>query len=339
MNLVYKARQCFVRALDSDEPAEKMREDWKTWLEYFNDRLRDLNFDFSQVEHELEETSKEAEQHSEYRHFCIDNFLALSEHALYCNCVGARSDDLSIPPRGHPISGEFVPLMELYLNRIKSEFALARYLFYQSTTASNTEVDTINSEVNFTELFEKEAIGLRGEMLRISFRLCFGILDKIAHGICDLFDLADKNENIYFERFWKPRGKNLTEKQSSRWTKINKLKNFPLFALYSQATDLNTSNGEWGIFKEWRNALEHEMVILTTKDTFSTKQYQFLEVDDTAVTIEYENFVQKTLHLLQLTCSAIFNYTFCVRIEGIKHLEKNGSRGKKITFYPKNFAG
>ena len=44
-----------------------------------------------------------------------------------------------------------------------------------------------------------------------NFRLCFGILDKIAEGICYLFDLdVGENENIYFESFWQHYKENLT---------------------------------------------------------------------------------------------------------------------------------
>ncbi|MDM8544492.1 LA2681 family HEPN domain-containing protein [Desulfococcaceae bacterium HSG9] len=149
---------------------------------------------------------------------------------------------------------------QLILNRIKSEFALARILYYQSNPECCKGLETFDEEIAFTELYENEAVGIRPEMVRLSFRICFGILDKIARGICDLFNLAEPNEPLYFESFWKPRG-NKSIKQKERWDKINSINNFPLLALYSQATDLNSFNGEWGIFKEWRNAMEHKMLI------------------------------------------------------------------------------
>ena len=120
--------------------------------------------------------------------------------------------------------------MELRLNRLKSEFALARLLYYES---DQKQWESYDNEISFTELYEDEAVGLRPEMLRTSFRLCFGILDKIAHAICELFDMSEPDEPLAFERFWKPRGKGLSRKQQDRWAKVNSIENFSLLALYS----------------------------------------------------------------------------------------------------------
>lgn len=331
---LYQVKVYFERAINSEEPAKDYIRNWESKLCEVTSKLEGYGYDSEQYENDLEETRNEARKHSEFRRFCIDNHLALCEHAIFCNCRGARYDDLAIPPVSRPIGGKFVPQMELYLNRLKSEFTLARYLYFQSITDSDDMVDSINNETKYTELFEGEEIGLRGEMLRNSFRLCFGILDKIAHGVCDLFDLADEGEKIYFERFWRPRGK--SEKQKSRWDTINNIRNYPLLALYSQATDLNTHSGEWKIFKKWRNALEHEMLLLITGDTFKSKHYKLVEKDN-HINIDREFFNEKALHLLQLTCSAIFNFVFCVRVEGYKESNQysNLATANTITLSPK----
>lgn len=49
--------------------------------------------------------------------------------------------------------------------------------------------------------------------------------------------------------------------------------------------------------------------------------------------VNYTEFREKTLHLLQLTRSAIFNFVFCVLIEGEKDLT---GQGVSITLFPKN---
>lgn len=265
--------------------------------------------------HDFQLTQEEAKAHSEYRQFCLENHLTLSEHSLYCNCVGARRDDLTIPKTTKSIGGDFVPRMELMLNRLKSEYALARLLYFQlSINPGNAQ--NYDGGLAFTELHEDEVIGTRSEMVRTSFRLCFGVLDKIGRAICDLFELADPKEPIYFESFWRPRGNKLSEKQRQRWAKINSIDNYSLLALYSQATDLNSNVGEWGIFKAWRNDLEHEMLILTSGSKEPHDPYEALAGDQPLRCVQYEDFTEKTLHLLQLTRSAIFNFVFCVRSEG-----------------------
>jgi len=235
---------------------------WEAKRDRLQNKLKKHGYTEKDIEHDVELTKTEADSHSDYRKFCLKHSLCLSEHSLYCDCIGADRDNLTIPKTSGPIGGDDVPIMELRLNRIKSEYAIARLLFYESSEINQKKWEPYNKEVSFTELYEDEAVGHRPEMLRTSFRLCFGILDKIAHAVSELFDLSDPDEPLAFERFWRPRGKGLSKKQKGRWEKINQIENFPLLALYSQATDLNYQVGEWGNFKVWRNALEHEGLIL-----------------------------------------------------------------------------
>src|ERR1035441_4207308 len=126
-------------------------------------------------------------------------------------------------------------------NRLKAEFGTARHLYHQATNA-NTK-DLHEHEITYTELFEGETVSIRTELLRTSFRLCLGILDKIALGICELYNIADPTEKLYFESFWQPNAKK--GKAGTRWATLKaESDNASLVALYSQATDLG-SDGEW----------------------------------------------------------------------------------------------
>jgi hypothetical protein len=240
---------------------------------------------------------------------------------------------LTIPKTTKSIGGDFVPKMEHVLNRLKSEYALARLLYYQSASQDIDTWQSYDEEVTFTELYEGEAIGTHSEMLRTSFRLCFGVLDKIGRAVCDLFELADPAEPIYFESFWRPRGSNLSEKQKQRWSRVNSIESFPLLAMYSQATDLNSHGGEWGMFKAWRNDLEHEMLVLTRSEKEPLDLYGTLGGTRSLHRVQYDDFEKKTLHLLQLTRSAIFNFVFCVRHEGEK---RRGAKEIPITLTHKS---
>ena len=131
--------------------------------------------------------ARETEEHQPYRKALLANHLTLSEHALICSCVGARTDDLSIPTKGRPLAGSAIPRMELLTNRLKSEFSLARYCYYKGTRG-DPGLKRRFDPVAYTELMDGECVGIVPEMLRTSVRLCFGILDKIAHGLCDFFE-------------------------------------------------------------------------------------------------------------------------------------------------------
>lgn len=332
LNQLQQALNNFAIAAKSKNVPDWYINQWKAKRDGLRNYLEKRGYTEKDIEHDIELTKKEADSHSDYRKFCLEQALCLSEHSLYCHCIGADRDSLTIPKSSGPIGGDYVPIMELRLNRIKSEYAIARLLYYEASEINKKKWEPYNKEVLFTELYEDEAIGLRPEMLRVSFRLCFGILDKIAHAVCALYNLSNINEPLAFERFWHPRGKELREKQKERWEKINQIENYPLLALYSQATDLNYKTGEWGSFKQWRNALEHGNLILIQSSDKPLDSYGALASSPGIIKVNYLEFREKTLHLLQLTRSAIFNFVFCVRMEGRK---KFGRQGIPITLFPK----
>jgi len=257
---------------------------------------------------------------SSFRRQCVEHHLALSEHALYCACSQTSVDDLSIPKQSGAIGGDFIPKFELYLNRLKSEFALARALYLQP---EGLGLNDARFDAAYTDLLGNEANGIGLEGTRTAFRLCFGILDKIARGICDLFGLATDREVLYFDSFWKnPSGK--ARSGRSRWDEINTLDNIPLVALYSLATDLNLKNGEWADFKNWRNALEHGLLFIGPAENRLHSPLVDEEWARIVTWVEQDLFRQRTLHLLQFTAAAIFSFAFCVRVEGMKRLGDDG---------------
>lgn len=253
--------------------------------------------------HDVEITRKEYEALSEFRKFCLDSNLSLSEHGLYCKCSGSARDNLTIPTSSG-ISGDFVIPMEMVLNRIKSEFSFARRLFYEYK--SRDDRFELLHESCFSELFNDELLGIEVEKLRTAFRLCFGILDKIAVAICELYDLYPPSNNVSFQSFWQLG-------QSDRRQKFEKVKTPGLLALYSIATDLNErKDGEWSFFKDWRNDLEHKFLVVHTADVPSDiyNSYDFFK---DIKFIQEEDFVLHLEQLLQITRSAIFSFVFSVR--------------------------
>jgi tetratricopeptide (TPR) repeat protein len=265
ITLLGEIEKCFRLAEESGQLPGNILREVQTNRAYIAGVLREHGWDQESLAKEEEQHKAEYESHDEYWEFCLSNYLALSEHALYCRCAGARRDDLSIVPSFSPIGGDFILGLELLLNRIKSEFCLARSLFFQSLGEGDKFWDLHSFEGTFTELHEGEAIGLRAEFLRTSFRLCFGILDKIAQGLNELFGLAEKDEALYFESFWRPH-KEKKQGKETRWEQLNRQRNMGLVALYSLATDLNRTRGEWGHFKAFRNELEHGLLILLEDD-------------------------------------------------------------------------
>lgn len=294
------------------EKASESKNILPSWSEYYKNTANNLKAQLEFNGELLEDddnskTKKEYEDLTEYRKFFLENNLTLCEHGIYCSCIGSAKDNLTIPLTSKSIGGEFIPKMELILNRIKSEYSLSRHQYYEYLT---DEKNFINEDC-FTELLNSEMVGLRVEKLRSSFRLCFGVLDKIALAICELYELKKASENIYFHNFWRLNNGNRREKFES-------IKNPGLLALYSIATDLNEyKNGEWSMFKKYRNALEHGFLVITDTSNILDVYESFLMKEEVEIVniVDFEYFIK---HLLQLTRSAIFSFVFCVRNEALK---------------------
>jgi hypothetical protein len=262
--------------------------------------------------HDLEATENEFQELSDFRKFCLENNLTLSEHGLYCKCAGSARDNLTIPTLTGVV-GDFVVPMEMVLNRLKSEFSFARRLYFEFLT--HDEDYDHQHELCFSELFNEELLGLDVEKLRTAVRLCFGILDKIGVAICELYDLYPANKQVSFQSFWQLN-------QGNRRERFDAAANPGLLALYSIATDLNDrKDGEWAFYKQWRNDLEHKFVVVHKEDRPSDiyNSYDFMEG---IIFIKEEEFIDHLLRLFQITRSAIFSFVFTVRDKAMK--EKSG---------------
>lgn len=273
-------------------------------------------FDLNDIDKELVETKNEFDQHSDYRKYCILNYLTLNEHGIYCGCVSNKKDDIQIGVSHGMFRTEIVPKMELLLNRLKSEFAFARWAYYQSIHGGKFEFD-----VQYSDLLDNEMLSPEIELQRTSFRICYGILDKIALGICKIFNIPAKR--IHFESFWE----DLKIKPL-----LNDTKNIHVNALFSIANDLNSKTGELKHFKNWRNKLEHNLLILKDTLSFDPDYLKVFEDDEFVVVTDAEEFKEKALHLLQLTRAAIFSFVYCIRLETIeKPDDEIRGRGIPIT--------
>ena len=97
INLLQQASEGFLKAAQDEKLPIGLTESYKTKHLYLNEKLRKLGYKDDKIIHDTKETNREYKTHSDYRKFCLLSKLTLSEHSLYCNCIGARRDDLTIP--------------------------------------------------------------------------------------------------------------------------------------------------------------------------------------------------------------------------------------------------
>lgn len=295
----------YEEAAKSGNPPPVWRENFQKQAEFHTGKVKAVRKELgvSADENDHAKSAVEYQRLSEYRKFCLKKHLTLSEHALYCQCAGSARDNLTIPTQSGVV-GDFVVPMERVLNRLKSEFAFVRHLYYEYVTQATP--DEIQHELCFSELLDGEILGLDIEKIRAGFRSCFGILDKIGAAICELYSLHPKNRHIYFNNMWRL-------DLDGRREKFEAVKNAGLLALYSIATDLNEEkDGEWSFYKGWRDAMEHKFVVVYTGEAPPDDQMPYNFMKD-VVFIREEEFVAHFERLLQLTRSAIFSFVFSVR--------------------------
>ncbi|QPG28119.1 hypothetical protein IV493_04645 [Pantoea sp. SM3640] len=294
-----------------------------TWVSTYNSKIECLDETLKEIcqsnlidEDDLMDENLSLEEYlklSPYQKFCIDKNLMLSDHSLYCNCYAASRDNITIATTEEGVFGEFIIPMEMVLNRLKAEYSLSRRLFFEYSSGDVFVGD--EEESCYSELFNGEVLYSNVEKLRTSFRMCFGILDKIAVALCELFDVKPRSGNIYFNNFWQL-------KDDKRREKFNKINNKGLMGLYSIAMDLNDTNGELSFFKSWRNDLEHNFLVIHEKGVIKDLYESYSFFKDIKF-IEKESFEKHFQQLIKLVKSAIFLFVYTVRIEGKKNIPQN----------------
>lgn len=302
-SIIYHA---FKEGIENYQIPVTQKKYFESQLLKYKDRLIAESFKFSEYEKMKTIYEKEFDTLSHYRKFCIEHFLCLNEHSIYCSCSETSIDNLSIIHSQISLYGTRIGKLELLLNRLKSEFGLARKLIYEGINETDNYDD-----IDYSDLMDFEVIGQNIEKVRTSFRLCFGILDKIAHGIIYFFELPKgQKEPIYFEKFWD---------EKKRWDIIKDIRNPHLVALYSIANDLNGKEGEFHFYKQWRNKLEHNNLILVDKID-EPDLFELFDDDSFISRAAYPFFKEQSLHLLQMCGSAIYSYVYAVRTESLKNL-------------------
>ncbi|MCU9530258.1 LA2681 family HEPN domain-containing protein [Pseudomonas mosselii] len=306
VQMLHEVKSGYEKAANSIGVPPPWRAYYKTYVSHLETQIQhtceQLGIETVDPTVDSHDTQAEFSELTDFRRFVLSRHLSLSEHGLYCACMGSARDNLTIPTASG-IVGDFVPAMEMVLNRLKSEFSLARLFYYEHQ--NNIQDNESKHESCFSELFNGELLSMGVEKLRTSFRLCFGILDKIGAAICDLYPVHPGGD-IYFHNFWRL-------EKSDRRELFESIKTPGLMALYSLATDLNKhKDGELAFYKDWRNNFEHKFVVLYAGER-PVDIYGSFEASEDIELIPEAEFVGHLEQLLQITRSAIFSFVFCVR--------------------------
>jgi tetratricopeptide (TPR) repeat protein len=179
-----------------------------------------------------------------------------------------------------------------FLNQIKQDFILARYLLIQSQYRS-TVVDTIDKDVILFDPLEYSLHNAYIEFLKLSLKLTMDTFDKIAQFIREYCEIKNPSaKNTHFRTIW-TQGKSRDTIRPEFASRKNKF----LFALFDLSLDLR-DNGYYHEIYEFRNAITHRFLIVHEMMT---------PEEHTNVTsrISREDLLETTIIAMQLLRAAV----------------------------------
>lgn len=236
------------------------------------------------------------EEDKYYRHWCIDEILFLNplNDVIRQNIV-AR-DILHTPTMTLHIDDR--PIYQSIFNQIKQEFVTARFLFYEG--AYNDAPHFSDRDVMLYSVFDMPLYSINVEKVKIAFRLCYSIFDKIAYLLNIYLKLGVDKNKVSFRNIWHQSGNSRNPIKSEIFTSNN----WALQGLFWLSKDLDEKIGspiepEAKEIATIRNYIEHKSFkVVMAKNPCRDEAPETYE-------IEQDSFYDKTMRLLRLTRSAL----------------------------------
>lgn len=237
-----------------------------------------------------------SEADKDYRLWCIDNVLFLNplNDVIRQNIV-AR-DVLHTPTITLKHSDK--PIYQSIFNQIKQEFVSARFFFYDGAFNDNKHFS--DRDVELYRVFDMPLYSIHIEKVKIAFRLCYSIFDKIAYLLNLYLHLGLDNNKVSFRNIWHKDG---NCKNPVRSDILNDY-NMALRGLFWLSKDLDEKSKspiepDTKEIATIRNYIEHKSFkVVETPNICWSESPETYEIEKMA-------FYDKTLHLLRLTRSAL----------------------------------
>lgn len=246
----------------------------------------------------------------DYRIWCSENKLFINPLNDVLTCSVVANDYLCTPSM--VLKDDKKSIYQSMFNQIKQEYVSARFLFYESITSYCTHFS--DKQVTLMETLDNSIYSLSIEKMKISFRACYSIFDKIAYFIFIYLNLGKLSNRINFRTIW---CENLEKNQG-----LNKLisnsENWALRGLFWLSKDLyerdfdETIEPEAKELAKIRNFIEHKSFKVV--DSFNSEWIKQTETYE----IDRELFEHKTLKILKLSRSALMYLSYMIYEEESK---------------------
>lgn len=254
----------------------------------------------------------------DYRGWCIRKSLFINPLNDFVHANIVSNDSFSLPNITDGLDDP--PLYHTIYNQLKQEYATARFLLFEGSKEGtphfsdkgNLQVDTLDYAV----------YSFNTEKIKIAFRLCYSLFDKIAYLLNDYLDVGLQPNEVNFRRVWYEKG---NKKPAQLHPKLMESQNWALRGLYWLSKDLIIKEGDFSsaILPEssqlvsLRNFIEHKSFMVVD---MGTKE---LIHDGLTFKITRDDLIEKTLALMKMGRAAMMYLSFAIHIEEQKTAHEN----------------
>lgn len=277
---------------------------------------------FLEKELKIPQFSYEDIEEKQYREWAVRNNLFLNTlNDLPVNELCFASDVLQLP--NMVVSIDAKPIYHGMFNQIKQEYVYARYQYYLSFQIRD-QVHYADKDTHLINFSDFPQYGIRIEQLKSSFKILYGLFDKIAYFLNSYFNLGIRERDVSFGHIWQ-RGIGSNKKHYDYKNVLNYEENFALSSLYWISRDFydkfeDSPNPRLKHISDVRNALEHKYVKVTNGCFFEITKG---EVDDLALYVTENELSALTLELMHIVREAIICLSLCVHVEEQKRQKEN----------------
>lgn len=261
-----------------------------------------------------------------YRKWCLQNELFLNpENDLPGFELAFAGDTIQLPKMIVGVHDK--PIFHGMFGQLKQEYIYARYLYYE-TLSPGEEAHYADRETYIFSYTDYTQYCIRVEKLKTSYKILYGLFDKIAFFIEHYFRMGMKDRDVNFRSIW-GRSAGHGKKKYQFENILDPKSNEALLTLYWISKDFfekfeDSPNPEMKRISEIRNALEHKYVKITASYFNSETEWE----DGLALYVNEKELYSLTLELLKILREAIISLAMCVNIE--EHPKREWAKDKVI---------
>ncbi len=274
-------------------------------------------------------------EHREYVRFCCVHRLFLNPLNQLGPVLIARGDPLGLPPFVTGISDFSGYYFWSYFNSLKQEYAAARLLLFQSQRPKK-RVHYADREVVLVNTLDYPCYSVQTEFLKLAFRSCYSLLDKLAFFLNAYFCLGVPDRKVYLRTLWYENYR--TGPLRPQFVGMNNPGAMALFYLSQdlfeeEVTDDNVETSLRHI-ANYRHALEHRFLklhdMLYTPPKEVENQFDEFEAklkDPKTPSVHVADVFEDTVHLFRIARAAVIYLTMTILVnEDRKRKETNEAK-------------